>query len=110
MKVDKKNTTCPSILKLFRTTLLLVMSIQLSFGFLIQNFLCFETDKIEYAEKMDVETEEKDSKEESEKDKMHSKLFSSLLIDEVQIHSHNLIQLGCSQFHCKIPTPPPEVS
>ena len=85
------------------------MIIQLPFGNLIPFMSSFEAYNMELVEEKDIETEEKDGEEETEKDKLFNKYSSRLSLYKGGFDTNQYKNLVWNQLHSEIPTPPPQI-
>jgi len=109
MRAIQREISAISILTILRSGLLILISIQLSLGYMVQYLASSPADSIELAQEKDIETEEKEGKEETEKDELMIKLFCYSFIVEHRRHTFQSGNFNCNQTHRKIPTPPPDI-
>jgi len=96
-----------AMLTILRSGLLIFISLQLSLGCMVQYIGSFQADSIELAQEKDIETEEKEGKEETEKDELMSKIFSCDFLNQEKFHSIQTTYWNWNRAHGDIPTPPP---
>lgn len=98
------NITITDILK---TLFVILVSLQISIGQLVEYSDGVQIVDIELTEEGDSEQEEKKEKEEIEKDELLSKLFFCALSSQEKLHLNNKSTLNWNAAKTEVPTPPP---